>query len=88
MHYIGLRQVLIFINYGVLFGCLIELIQLLVALIVGFTLRTIDINDIIFNFIGVMAEYVIYHIFIQILKKLANKFSLPMDFLVRHLLQE
>lgn len=81
----SLKQML---AHGVLFGFLIELIQLLVALIVGFTLRTIDINDIIFNFIGVMAGYVIYHIFIHILKKLANKFSLPMDFLIRHLLQE
>jgi len=45
---------------GVLLGVLLEMLQLAIALIVGFTFRYVDINDVIFNFCGVIFGYGIF----------------------------
>lgn len=73
--------------YAVLFGLVIEAFQLIVALAVGFTFRVIDVNDIIFNGLGVVSGYFVYKILIFILRKLNNSINMPMNFMVEHLLQ-
>ncbi len=64
------------ILYSLLIGVSIELLQLIIALIVGFTFRYLDINDVIFNFIGSLIGYLIYIIVIKIFRKLYNKFNI------------
>ena len=51
----------------------IETTQFIVGGILGYTLRVIDINDIIFNFIGVILGYGVYKIFVWVIKKIAVK---------------
>lgn len=81
---VSLKKMLL---YAVLFGFVIEGIQLIIALITGFTFRIIDINDIIFNGLGSMAGYYIYKVFIRILQKVYCLSSLPSNFVVEYLLQ-
>ena len=45
---------------SVFIGVIIESLQLGIALIAGFTFRIIDIDDVIFNFIGSIIGYGIY----------------------------
>ena len=58
---------------GVLFGMVIETTQFIVGGVLGYTLRVIDINDIIFNFIGVILGYGVYNIFVWVIRKIAGK---------------
>ena len=58
------------ILYGVLLSVSIELTQLTIALIAGFTFRNVDINDIIFNTLGVAIGYTIFKLFILNMKKI------------------
>lgn len=60
---------------GAIFSFLIELTQLLVALIVGYTFRKIDINDVIFNTLGVVMGYLIFMIFIRIVNFIFKHFD-------------
>lgn len=59
---------------GLCFSCGIELLQLIEALIAkGFSLRIIDINDVIFNTLGVLIGYVILKMFAKVYLKLNIK---------------
>lgn len=54
-------------------GCAIELLQFTTAILVGFTFRCIDINDVIFNCTGLLVGYGISCLFFVIYKKLFMK---------------
>lgn len=58
---------------GLLLGVLLESLQLIVALVVGFTFRYVDINDIIFNFTGVLLGYGLFKIFIKLFRWFMHK---------------
>lgn len=62
--------------FGVSFGAIIEGFQFLVATFIGNNLRVIDINDIIFNFIGVYIGFIIYHLFRLSFIKIIKAFSI------------
>jgi len=51
---------------GFALGLLIESLQLLQGLVAGFTFRIVDVDDVIFNFIGVMIGYGVFLIFKKI----------------------
>lgn len=55
---------------GLVTGCIIEMIQYLETFLTGgFTLRIIDINDVIFNFCGVIIGYAILRLVSRIFVK-------------------
>lgn len=64
---------------GVSFGIIIELLQLMISLLIGFTYRSIDINDVIVNFIGVIMGYLIFRLFSTAIIKYVDKFNLELD---------
>lgn len=62
--------------YGVGFGLCIELLQLFISLIIGFSYRTVDINDIILNFTGVIIGYWIFEFFSYLFIKTKSFFNI------------
>ncbi|TCS83094.1 VanZ family protein [Tepidibacillus fermentans] len=64
---------------GVLLGATIELLQFLISLLVGFLYRTIDINDIILNFLGVIIGYIIFKIFSQVFLFSVGKYKIKLS---------
>lgn len=64
---------IIFLGFSL--GFLIEALQLLQGLVAGFTFRIIDIDDVIFNFIGVLIGYAAFWIFKKLYDEAFNRFS-------------
>ncbi len=62
----------VYIFLGMFFSVLLEGLQLIVALLVGYTFRVVDVNDIIFNTLGVVIGYIIFSIMIRIIKKICK----------------
>lgn len=59
--------------YGISFGIFIEGLQGLISVLLGFTYRTIDVNDVIFNFLGVVLGFIIFRLFSYVfLKAITN----------------
>ncbi|MET1249437.1 VanZ family protein [Sporolactobacillus sp. STCC-11] len=58
---------------SIMIGVILELLQLSIGIINGFTLRIVDINDVIFNFTGSMIGYVIFVIFFKIVEAILMK---------------
>lgn len=54
---------------GVIFSIAIELLQLATGLIGNLTFRVADINDLIFNTIGVVAGYIAFLVFIRVYRR-------------------
>ena len=75
------------INYALMVGVIIELLQLLISSFLGFTYRTIDINDVIFNFIGVMLGYYIFKLFSSVLVRFIESQNLKLDSLSNYIYQ-
>lgn len=70
---------------GVLLGCLLESLQLVIALIVGFTFRYIDINDVIFNFCGVVLGYSLFKIFMFAFKLSVHKLNISLNSFLKYI---
>lgn len=68
-----------------LFGITIEGIQLLISLILGFTYRYIDINDVILNFIGVLIGYYIFKIFSMIFIRIIKKNKIELNSILKYI---
>ena len=77
-----LRQVLF---AGMLFSIMLEFLQLVTALIVGFTFRVVDINDVIFNTIGVVIGYTLFIGFIHVYRFVLNKWHIPQNAILRYI---
>lgn len=77
-----LRQVLFI---GVLFSIMLELLQLVIALIVGFTFRVVDINDVIFNTIGVVVGYALFIGFIHVYRFMLDRWHVPQNAILKHI---
>lgn len=65
-----------FLGWGLLLSLSIELAQLSTALLAGYSMRYLDINDVIFNVSGVMIGFLSYRIFRKLLKKLIQNLSI------------
>lgn len=70
---------------GLLFGVAIEGLQLIISLTIGYTYRYIDINDIVFNFIGTLIGYCIFRFFSIVLIKVVKKFSIELNFILEYI---
>ncbi|WP_370000428.1 VanZ family protein [Paenibacillus sp. RC84] len=53
---------------GVMFGLAIEGAQLVLSLLIRAAYRTVDVNDVLLNFIGVMVGYGCYRLFAAIVR--------------------
>lgn len=61
------------IIYGLSFGIAIETLQMIISMMLGFVYRVVDINDVIFNCIGVVLGYLIFVMLSKLLLKLFSK---------------
>ncbi|WP_427339523.1 VanZ family protein [Caloranaerobacter sp. DY30410] len=61
------------------FGTIIESLQLTISLFLEYTYRFIDINDIIFNFIGVIIGFYLFKNFSILVVKALNRVDLKID---------
>jgi len=68
-----------------LFGVVIESIQLIISMLLGFTYRSIDINDIIFNFLGVIAGYFLFIVYSFFFIKFINKSNTESNSLFKYM---
>ncbi|WP_459874557.1 VanZ family protein [Calditerricola satsumensis] len=62
--------------YGVSFCVVIESLQLIISLFLGFPYRTIDINDVILNVFGVILGFMIFKVFGFLFKKMVNNLDI------------
>ncbi|MCM3315946.1 VanZ family protein [Rummeliibacillus stabekisii] len=71
---------------GFLLGVFIEISQLIIALMVGFTTRYVDVNDIIFNFSGVLLGYGVFKLFLKSFKFLIKKNNIELNSFLKFIL--
>lgn len=79
----NIKKIVIF---GFLAGFLLETMQLLTALYAGYTFRIVDINDLIFNFLGTIIGYLVFFklfkfVFDNLVKKLNIKQNTIIDYI-------
>lgn len=70
---------------AILFGVIIELIQLILSVLIGFTYRYIDINDVILNFIGVIIGYFLFKVFSFIFILFAKKINVDENPILKYI---
>jgi len=70
---------------GVLLGVSLEMFQLVIALFVGFTFRYVDINDVIFNFCGVIFGYGTLKAFMIVFRFLVHKMGIRLNPFLRYI---
>lgn len=75
------------IAYGLLFSVALETMQFLNMIITRFSLRTVDINDVINNTIGTVIGYLLFICFIFVVKKAVDKFSIKHNMLINYIFQ-
>lgn len=63
--------------YSFLFSLSIESTQLLLALLTGFTIRVIDVNDLILNTLGGIIGYGLLRLFLLLFRWSLKRFSIP-----------
>ncbi len=80
--YMRFRSVVI---AGVFFSVIVEILQILSALIVGHTFRIVDINDVIFNTLGVAVGYAIFVGFIHVVRFVLNKLTVKQNAILRYI---
>ncbi len=64
------------------FSIVLEILQLLSSLVAGRTFRVVDINDVIFNTLGVAIGYVLFVGFIRVLRLVLNKLPIKQNALL------
>lgn len=57
---------------GAFFSVIIEFLQLITGLIAGSTFRIVDINDLLFNTLGVVIGYILFTVFLRIYQYIAH----------------
>lgn len=62
---------------GIIFAVFLEILQLIIALMAKFTFRIVDINDIIFNTLGVFIGYLLFLGFICLYRFFFTKQNIP-----------
>jgi len=70
---------------GIILGITIEILQFLIALMAQFTFRVIDINDVIFNTLGVLIGYLVFIGFIRLYRKFFTKQGTPENPILRYI---
>lgn len=70
---------------GALFSIVLELLQLVSALMSRITFRIVDINDVIFNTVGVAIGYILFVGFMHIYLRIAHKWELAANPILRYI---
>ena len=70
---------------GLLLGVLIESLQLAQGLFLGFTTRIVDIDDVIFNFIGVIIGYGFFKLFKMCYDRLYSKAGITTNAIMKYI---
>ncbi|MFZ3579654.1 VanZ family protein [Virgibacillus sp. DJP39] len=70
---------------GILVGFFLETLQLIIFLFIGYTFRLVDVNDIIFNFSGVVIGYFIFKRFMILFKLLIHKFDIHLNSFLKYI---
>lgn len=70
---------------GALFSVAIELLQLLTGLMGKTTFRVTDINDVIFNTVGVAIGYILFVGFTRIYRQIFDKWKIPENNTLRYI---
>jgi len=63
----------------------IECLQLIISLIIGFPYRYFDMNDIVFNLLGVIIGYFIFRILAVLFVKVINKFKVKLNPVMKYI---
>ena len=74
--------------YSFLFSFSIEAAQLLLALLTGFTIRVIDVNDLIFNTLGGVIGYGLFRLFLLLFRWSLKKCSIPENSFLTYISQK
>ena len=72
---------------GIVFTVSIELTQLILGLIVGDTIRVIDINDIIFNQLGVIIGYFLFNGFTKLIFNAVKEEKVNLNSLIQYIIE-
>lgn len=70
---------------AILFSVTLETLQILSALVAGHTFRVIDINDVIFNTLGVVIGYALFVGFIRVVRLALDKWHIEQNVILRHI---
>ena len=70
---------------GALFSIVIEFLQLVTGLIAKITFRVADINDVIFNTVGVAVGYILFVGFVRIYRHLSQKCKISANPILRYI---
>ncbi len=84
IHRVNKKKILF---YGLGFGAVIESTQFIISYLIGYSYRVFDVNDLIFNFSGVIVGYTSFLVFTYVLTQLTTRFEfLRNNFLVNYIL--
>ncbi len=70
---------------GALFSIVIEFLQLITGFMAGITFRIADINDVIFNTLGVAIGYVLFVGFVHIYRHISHSREISANPILRHI---
>jgi glycopeptide antibiotics resistance protein len=70
---------------GALFSIVIELLQLITGFMAKITFRIADINDVIFNTVGVAIGYILFVGFMRIYRHISHNWEIPANPILRYI---
>ena len=70
---------------GALFSIVIELLQLMTGLVAKITFRIADINDVIFNTVGVAIGYILFVGFVRIYRHISHNWEISANPILRYI---
>ncbi|WP_235822129.1 VanZ family protein [Gottfriedia luciferensis] len=70
---------------GLFLGIILESLQGFIGLLNGYTMRIVDINDLIFNFTGSLIGYSIFKLFSYLYKLSVKKANIKLNSLLKHI---
>jgi glycopeptide antibiotics resistance protein len=79
------RQLKNVVALGALLSITIEFLQLVTGLIAGITLRVADINDVIFNTVGVVIGYLLFSGFVRVYRHISCSWKLSANPISRYI---
>lgn len=70
---------------GALFSIMIESLQLITGLLAKITFRIADINDVIFNTVGVVIGYILFVGFVRFYRSISRNWEIPANSILRYI---
>lgn len=70
---------------GSVTGIMLELGQLLSAIYAGYTFRYVDINDVLYNLIGVLIGFFVFKLFKIIFNACVKKYNIKFNSILKHI---